>query len=286
MLPSLRPQGIAESPRILGSSLLLVALALVLLAIAWPPLGPVNSLQARLAAGHSLRVGYALEPPYAFVDEAGVLRGESVEVLDAVLGELGIRTRSHVRLDFGSLIEELEAGRIDLIAGGLFVTPERSLRVRFTHPTAEVAGALAVRLDRSGEGKLAVLHGSVESDHADLLGYPKQRVLALPDARTAMAALAVGEVEAFALSAPSLRWLATHADAAGHYHVLPQPTLPVGRPAFAVRPDDAWLAERIDRVLVTLIGSPRHLALVAPYGFGPEELPPARASGAANEPRR
>lgn len=275
MLAHMRPDNDAEAPSTLGLSLLLVVLALVLLGSSWGQLRPAGSLEARLKLDHPLRVGYALEPPYAFLDAEGELRGESVEVLDAVLSELGIRARNHIRLDFGSLLEELEAGRIDLIAGGMFVTPERSGRVRFTRPTAVVGAALLARPDRGGDGRLAVLQGSVEAAHAQRFGYPPQRVLELPDARTALAALDIGEVEAFALSAPSLRWLMSRNGRREGQELILQPGLPPGLPAFALRPEDAWLAERMDKALADLLGSPRHRALVAPYGFGADEIEPA-----------
>ena len=71
-----------------------------------------------------LRVGFANEAPYGFATPDGKLTGESPEVVKAVLKKIGIGEVDGVLTEFGSLIPGLQAGRFDLIAAGMFITPK------------------------------------------------------------------------------------------------------------------------------------------------------------------
>ena len=102
-----------------------------------------SSLRALQRAG-TIRVGYAVEAPYAFVTPDGEITGESPEMAKRIVGRLGIRSIVWRGMEFRSLIDELEAGNIDLIASGLFVTPERARRVAFSKVTFHVRSGLLV----------------------------------------------------------------------------------------------------------------------------------------------
>lgn len=251
-----------------------VGLGLALLGIA----PDRSTIEHRLQQGFPLRVGYALEAPYAYMDSAGQLRGESVEVLDEALRRLKVQRVQHVRLDFGSLLEELEAGRIDLIAGGLFITEQRARRVRFTRPTAAVGPALLLRepVPVAGEPvRLAVIEGSVEAAEPERVISGAHSVLRLPDARTAMAALSLGEADALALSAPSLRWMAKHWSTGSSLQLQTVESSTRGYPAFALPHAEATFARRLDEALAGYLGSPEHLQTVAGYGFLESDVRPA-----------
>lgn len=258
--------------------LALCALCALGVALAAASLAPdSSSIEQRLEQGFPLRVGYALEPPYAYIDEDDRLRGESVDVLHSALQQIGVASVQHVRLDFGSLLEELEAGRIDLIAGGLFITEERQARVRFTRPTAAVGPALLLRepLPAGHTLRLAVIQGSVEAAEPARLVDGPHTVLPLPDVRTAMAALSLGEADAIALSAPSLRWMVRHWPGAESF-VLQTVDLPrSGLPAYALAPSEIRFTRRLDAALAAYLGSPAHLQTVAAYGFLQSDVQPA-----------
>jgi hypothetical protein len=81
-----------------------------------------------------IRVGFANEAPYGFADEAGNLTGQAPEVARVVLRELGIEDMDGVVTEFGSLIPGLQARRFDLIAAGMFLTPERCEQILFSDP--------------------------------------------------------------------------------------------------------------------------------------------------------
>ncbi len=268
----------------------------LVLVLGWIFLPGEDDSLARARAGGVLRVGYALEAPFVLLQpepaaSTPALRvsGEAPEVLRAALARVGITRLEWLRADFGSLIHELESGRIDVIAAGMFITPARSQRVAFSRPSVALRTGLLqpadllpitpdlAELQRFPQRRLAVLEGSVEAALARSSGFPEARLIAYPDAPSALDALQRGRVEALALSSVSLRYMQRSLPV-GAYHLSPDvaPDAPPGLAAFAVRKQDHALREALDRALAEFLGSAEHLALVVPFGIAAADLPEAR----------
>lgn len=238
-------------------------------------------------SGGEIRVGYSSEPPYAFRTPEGDVTGEAPEIAKAVLARIGVERIRWVLLDFNKAIPALLSGQIDMIANGLFITPERAANVLFSRPFCIVRPGLLVArgnpLGLSSYGdvagnaavRAAILDGSVEQQTLARLGVPGDRLFVVPDSAGGLAAVRTGRVDCLALSAPTVRWLA--GEAAGDVEpvqFLRQPeSITLGRSAFAFRREDRKLAAAVDGVLRDYIGTPEHLARVTPLGFGPETLP-------------
>ncbi len=246
--------------------------------------------------GGTVRVGYALEPPYAYRTPEGTVTGEAPEVARAVLTRAGITRMRWVLGDFNALIPDLLAGHIDMIAAGMFITPDRTARVAFSLPSSVVGQGLLVRrgnprglhdyasLAGRGEVTVAVLDGAVEHRQLLQLGMPAERLLLVPDAHAGMTAVRKGRVDGLALSGPTVVLLARqHPDELEAARPFTQPVLEgrsvAGLCAFAFRKEDTVLAARVNEQLRTFIGSPEHLALVRPFGFDATTLPPWSAPG-------
>lgn len=240
--------------------------------------------------GKTLRVGWAEEYPYAFRDEYGHITGEAPETARAVLAALGITGVDWVLLDFSRLIQALEDGDIDMIAAGMFATPERAARIDFSLPTVRVGQGLLVRagnpkglssydeLASRRDVTTAVLMGSVEEDYLKKSGVPASRLFAVPDAATGAAAVLAGRADGLALSGPTVRLLAR--DSGGALQAAWPFTGPVkdnreqtGLPSFGFRKADTALRHGVDTVLRGFIGSAEHLRLVAPFGFTMDNVP-------------
>lgn len=276
----------------------IVAFGSALLAIACLDMDAADTSD-RLRRDLPLRAGYAIEAPFSYMDERGAVTGEAVKVLERALARAGIERVEWVHADFGDLIHDLETGRIDVIAAGLFVTPERAARVAFTRPTALVRTGLLVPADNprglraladvaaDPGARLAVIEGAVEAKRASAAGIPEQRIVAYPDAGSAVHAVQAGRVAAFALSAVSLRAIVAGTGGKGLAIVTTPSTVAVaddpdsGLPAFAFRREDRALRDRVDAALATFVGSPEHIALVRPFGFGPEDIGPVAAPSVA-----
>lgn len=238
----------------------------------------------------SVRVGFADEPPYAYLDAGGRLVGSEVAVASEIFGRLGVDSLVPVRLPFDELIPALEDGRVDAVVAGMFITPERCARVAFSNPTYAAPEVLAVPVGnprgftryrdiRDAGGVVGVLGGSVEAEHALGAGIPADRIVHADDPVDLVTLLTAGEIDAFALTSLSVRRLQA---VAGQPFEVTAPFIPLvnGRPAvgaggFAFRPGDGGLVEAVDRELSRLREGGAIEALVEPHGLTARELVPA-----------
>jgi len=107
------------------------------------------------------------------------------------------------------------------------------------------------------------------------LGLPESTMLALPDAQAGLAAVLAGTVDGLARTLPSVRRLAAN-DPARLDAVVAQSAPGQGAPeyaAFAFHPGDAELQAAWNQAQAQVVGSPRHLATLASFGFTAEDLP-------------
>ncbi|RRR74644.1 MAG: ectoine/hydroxyectoine ABC transporter substrate-binding protein EhuB [Candidatus Viridilinea halotolerans] len=239
-----------------------------------------------------VRVGYAPEQPFAYRDAHGQVTGEAVAVARLILARLGIESIEWVQTEWAELMPELQAGRFDLIATGMFVTCERAALIAFTEPTFALEQAFLVRagnphalhsyadVERQSWVRLAVVSGTHEQSLATASGITLPQIVTVPDAHTGLVAVLDGQADAFALTRLAIERLAAQDGAAGRVQIAApffQPELPGlwsrGYGAFGVRQADASLREALNAELRTFVGSPEHQALVAPFGFRLADLP-------------
>lgn len=271
----------------LATPLFVVAFVALLLAHRW--LAADRSLETVRERG-VIRVGYAVEAPFAFVGSNKRLTGESVEIAQHVVAEAELGRIEWRQMEFHSLFRELESGDIDVVAGGVFITPDRARHAAFSRPTARVKQGLLVpkgnplRLHSYEQAarstaRVAVVGGSVEQSMLTHLGLPDQRMVIVPDARSGARAVAAGDVDAYAISAVTIRWWELQDRLNGCEPAAPfcQPSPAKfgtgGYPAFAFRPDDRKLRDTWDRALATFVGSQEHKRLVEPFGIDVSQLP-------------
>jgi len=248
-----------------------------------------------------LRIGYAVEAPYAYVDAQGRVTGESPEIARVIAARMGIKEIVWRQTEFTSLIRELEDGRIDVIAAGMFITPQRSERVAFSRPTFRVATAMLVAKgnplklhsleEAAARGaRVAALAGSVEEQTVrGLVKSTSIKLVTVAAAEDGKLAISEGHADAFALSAPSLNWLASHGVHAEVELATPfQPPPALAVPAvggFAFRRGDRELRARWNEELARYVGSSEHLSLVRPLGFTEADLPTGRENETAQPSR-
>ena len=85
-------------------------------------------------AAEPLRVGMDLSyPPFETIGPDGKPEGVSVEIAEALAGELG-RPLKIENMSFTGLIPALKTGKIDLIISSMTATPERAKAVAFSDP--------------------------------------------------------------------------------------------------------------------------------------------------------
>lgn len=263
------------APRRPGPALvLLLLLLLVALALGLHHWWSRDTSLQRVRSSGVLRIGYAVEPPYAWVGTDGQVVGESPDSARHIARRLGVPHVDWVQVGFGELIPGLLERRFDVAAAGLFVTAARQRQVRFSAPTVRVLPGLLVRHGnplqlhsyrglQQSPARVAVVEGSVEQQR--LLPAIGLRLLAVPDAATGRAALAGGRVDALALSQPTLLWMTR--DLPGAFEVVADTGAPGDAVAFAFHPDAAALQAAWDAAQVGWVGSEAQRRLVAPLGF-------------------
>lgn len=112
----------------------------------------------------------AAYPPFSFVDKKGKPDGFDMDCINWIAKEMGFKVK-HQPTDWAAIVPSLKAKKIDLIASGMSITPERQAQVDFCDPYWQVIQLLVVRKDSSltkeealkPGRKIALLRGSAES---------------------------------------------------------------------------------------------------------------------------
>jgi polar amino acid transport system substrate-binding protein len=253
---------------------------------------PGESTLDRIQRTGVVRIAYANEAPYGYRDTAtGRVTGEAPEIARVVLKRLGVKKIETTLADFGQLISGLKAGRYDMIAAGMYITPQRCKQIDFSNPTYSIGEAFLVRkgnpkdlhsyedIANSQDARLGVVGGTVEQTFADQVGVVDSRVVVFPDNATAIAGLRAGRIDAFAGTAMTVHDLLKKIDSDDIERASPftQPRLDTGRArsygAFGFRQADDDFRKAVNAQLAKFIGTTEHLKLVEPFGFTREDLP-------------
>lgn len=85
--------------------------------------------------------------PWTYHDEDDNLVGFDVEIAKLIAEKLGVKA-TFVECEWDSIFAGIDAGRYDMAANGVEITPERAEKYDFTTPYAYIRTALIVRGDR------------------------------------------------------------------------------------------------------------------------------------------
>jgi polar amino acid transport system substrate-binding protein len=234
----------------------------------------------RIQRTGEVRIGYANETPFAYTTPDGTVTGESPEIAKKVFAKLGVKKVDAVLTEWGSLIPGLRAGRFDVIAAGMYVTPERCKQVAFANPQYQIQDTLlTLKGDPKGldsyasvakqpDTKLAVMAGSVELGYARESGVKDSQLLQVPDTNAQLQAVRARRADAAAGTALTMKGLASKTD--GQLEAVPKfvdDPKHTGYGALAFRPEDTDLRDAVNKQLAAWLGTPDHLKTVAPFGF-------------------
>lgn len=240
------------------------------------------------AASEGVRVAYFNYAPFAYVDDGGEVIGTDVEILEAVLGQMGIEVADAVSTDWGALIPGLKAGRYDVVAAGMFVTPARCAEVAFSEPTFGIRASLVVPTgnpkgitryeDILEQGaKLAAVAGTAQVAAALDMGIARENIQEYPDAPTALAAVRAGRADAFGADAPSARQIIENQP--GDDFEMVEPFAEIGgksavdHGAFAFRQEDQAFVDRFNTAMRDFIGGTDYVAINEAHGMTADEAP-------------
>jgi len=114
---------------------------LLLLAVFVSPLAQADAIDDILKRG-TLRVGIAEFVPWAMPAKRGGHVGYDVDLGVKIARDMDVRAEFKV-YEWKDIIPALEAGEVDMIAGGIVITPQRAMRITFTAPVALSGAGMA-----------------------------------------------------------------------------------------------------------------------------------------------
>lgn len=127
-----------------------------------------------------ITLGISPSPPYSSIDPAtNVASGIDVEIHQAVLDWMGVKTIKYVVMPFGQLIPAMVSKRIDIVATNIHVTPDRLKVVSFTGPAwwygpaiiVEKGNPLGIKsLDDLKGKEVGVVAGAAQDEYARHIG--------------------------------------------------------------------------------------------------------------------
>lgn len=272
----------------LGTGLLLTAAPF----IAWRAWADETTFQ-QAQRTKSITVGVANEKPYGYVDTDNKATGAIVEVLRATLAPYGITDVQAKVGAFDTLIPGLLAKRFDVIGAGMYIKPKRCQQIAFSNPLTQAGGAFAGKkgnpknlhsladVAKDSTAKIGTQLGTSQVDEVKQAGIPEDRVTLFSKDTEALAGLQAGRVDVIYF--PDLEinnLLVTSADSSleriePYVQILDAQGKQVfNYQALGLRKEDTDLLEAINKQLGEMLANGKLLAILQPFGFSANELPP------------
>jgi len=243
---------------------ILRVLPLLLLTISIPASADV--LDEILERG-SIRFGVAIFVPWTMKSESGELIGFEVDLANKIAKDMGVKAEFKL-YPWDEVIPALQSGEIDVLTGGMSITPGRALQVNFTRPVADSGVSIATNIEKTKDIKrleelnspditIAVVNKTLAYSVTQTF-FDKANIKVYADGGKAGEAVVKGDAHAYLASLTQTRFLALNN---GDKVDLPiEEPLLASREAIAVRKGqqellnylNAWVtARRADRWIAT-----------------------------------
>lgn len=239
----------------------------------------------RIQSTGTVRIGYANEAPFAYTETSGKVTGESPEIATKVFTAMGVKKVEPVLTEWGALIPGLRAGRFDVIAAGMYITPPRCRQVIFTDPHYQIPDTLLVKrgnpkslhsyadVAKNPDVRLAIMSGTAELGYARAEGVSDEQIVQVPDTTAQLQAVRAGRADASVGTALTMKGLAAKGgDSVEAIADFKDDPAHIGYGALAFRPEDKDLRDAVNQQLKKWLGSDEHLQTVKPFGFDKSNL--------------
>jgi len=174
-----------------------------------------DSLEKIIEKG-TLRVGVSLFAPWTMEDKKGELSGFEIDVAKELAQDMGVKPK-FIIYKWEDIIAALKKGEIDIIAGGMAITPARALKINFTQPYADSGIKLATNIQKTQDIKtlkdlnqqkviFAVVSKTVANELVGSL-FGKATVKLFKTAEKAEQAVVDGVAHAYVASSPQPEFL-------------------------------------------------------------------------------
>jgi polar amino acid transport system substrate-binding protein len=242
-------------------------------------------LMDRIEAGQPIRIGFANEIPFAYPGDDGSPQGFVNAHTLGVLEKMGHTDIEPVQTEWGGLIPGLQAGRFDIITGGMNILASRCENVAFSEPMARIGDAFLVEAgnpmgignyDDIRESGAVMVTGAGYSniEQAREAGVDDANIMQVPGPTEILAAVRAGRADAGAGTFFTMRQLADSTD--GELDVTDPGAMPedlINWAGIAFREDDRDFVDAFNEAQAEYLGTDEMLEAVAEYGYGEESLP-------------
>ncbi len=242
-------------------------------------------LMDRIEAGQPIRLGFANEIPFAFPGEDGSPQGFVNAHTLGVLEKMGHTNIEPVQTEWGGLIPGLQAGRFDIITGGMNILSSRCANVAFSEPMARIGDAFLVEAGnpmeignyedvRESGAVMVTGAGYSNIEQAREAGVEDANIMQVPGPTEILAAVRAGRADAGAGTYFTMRQLADSSD--GALDVTDPGAMPeelINWAGIAFHPDDEDFVAAFNEAQAEYLGSDEMLAVVAEYGYDENSLP-------------
>jgi polar amino acid transport system substrate-binding protein len=165
----------------------------------------------------SIRFGVAVFVPWTMKSDSGELIGFEVDLAKKIADDMGLKAEFKL-YPWADVIPALQSGEIDILMGGMSITPGRALQVNFTRPTAESGVSIATnieltkdikRLDELNDPKIqiAVVNQTLAHSVTQTF-FGKATITVYPSGAEAGKAVVNGDAHAYLASLTQTRFLA------------------------------------------------------------------------------
>jgi polar amino acid transport system substrate-binding protein len=210
-------------------------------------------------------------PPFAYIDKTGQPSGFDVEAMTWIAKEIGVEV-SHQPIEWDGIITSLLTKKIDIIASGMSITPERAMKVDFTNPywvikqvmVTKKGSALTIDELLKGKKTIGVQQGTSEAKWLKAeaaakgwdfeLRYYSSSPLAVEDVLN-------GRIDAAAMDDAPAKDAVSKKDV----QILGTFGMHDEEFGYAVRKDDKELLAKVNNALAKLMASPEWNELIKKY---------------------
>lgn len=242
-------------------------------------------LMDRINAGETIRIGFANEIPFAYPGDDGSPKGfVNAEVL-GVLAKMGYTNIEPVQTDWGGLIPGLQAGRFDIITGGMNILKSRCENIAFSDPMARIGDAFIVAAGnpkglenyvtiKDAGAVMVTGAGYSNVEQAKAAGVPEADIMQVPGPTEILAAVKAGRADAGAGTYFTMKQLAASSD--GTVDVTDPGAMPEDTMNWAgvgFRKEDQDFLDTFNAAQKDYLGSDEMMAAVKDYGYDETTLP-------------
>ena len=108
------------------------------------PKSQPGTLHSVLQTG-TLRVGVSLFTPWTLKNQKEELVGFEIDIAKQLAKDLGVKPEFHV-FEWKDIVPAMLNRKVDIIAGGMVITPQRALKVNFSQPYASSGVGLVTNI--------------------------------------------------------------------------------------------------------------------------------------------